>query len=89
MDKQFGIYDLYEFLLNCKEKGQTAVQISVQELLDALKLTLAIKKENEMNKEMIAILNVQKLNLVEELKRFNVPDHRITRILNKALKEEK
>lgn len=89
MEEKFNLYEVYDFLLNCKEKNQTEVKISTEGLLDVIRFTLAINKENEMNKEMVAILNIQKLNLVEELKKFNVPDHRITRILNKALKDEK
>lgn len=89
MDQKLNLYELYDFLLDCKEKGKKNVQMSTQDLIDTLKIVLNLNKENEMNKEAIAILNIQKLNLVEELKKFNVPDHRITRILNKALKEEK
>lgn len=86
MEQKLNLYELYDFLLDCKGKGKKNIQISVQDLLDTLKIVLNLNKENEMNKEMIAILNIQKLNLVEELKKFNVPDHRIARILNKALK---
>lgn len=88
MEKKLNIYELYEFLLNCKEKGEKTVQLQIDDLLDTLKIILNLNKENEMHKEMIAIINVQKLNLIEELKKFNVPEHRIKRILNKALKQE-
>lgn len=89
MDQKLNLYELYDFLLDCKEKGKKNIQMQTQDLIDTLKIVLNLNKENEMNKEVIAILNIQKLNLVEELKKFNVPDHRITRVLNKALKEEK
>lgn len=89
MEEKLNLYELYDFLLDCKEKGKKNVQISTQDFINILKTTLNINKENEKNKEMISIITIQKLNLIEELKRFNVPDHRITRILNKALKGEK
>lgn len=88
MEEKLNLYELYDFLLDCKEKGKKNIQISTQDFINILKTALNINKENEKNKEMISIITIQKLNLIEELKRFNVPDHRITRILNKALKEK-
>ena len=88
MEEKLNLYELYDFLLDCKEKGKKNIQISTQDFINILKTTLNINKENEKNKEMISIITIQKLNLIEELKRFNVPDHRITRILNKVLKEK-